>query len=205
MSTGLLILVSAPSGAGKTSLVEAALATDERLVVSISHTTRQQRANEQEGVNYFFTETAAFNDMVEQQAFLEHAVVFGNQYGTAQQQVQSLRDGGQDVILEIDWQGAQQITQIMPEALSIFVLPPTTQVLRNRLLARGQDTEQAISTRLAAAQLEMSQAHWYRYVVVNDDFDQALSDILAIIQSRRLQTDHQIRHNPQVKAILSAR
>ncbi|NOX49401.1 MAG: guanylate kinase [Gammaproteobacteria bacterium] len=203
MRKGLLVLLSAPSGTGKTSLVDAALAADPRLVVSTSHTTRQQRSNESDGVNYFFVDKALFAKMAAKGDFLEYATVFGNQYGTAKSAVRTLRENGQDVILEIDWQGAAQVNQLIPDALSIFILPPSIKALRERLTHRGQDSLDSIETRLAEAQLEMSHAHTYQYLVVNDDFNQALADILAIFKAARLRTSVQIANNDQIKAILS--
>lgn len=204
MKTGQLILVSAPSGAGKTSLVNAALAQDDNLVVSISHTTRAIRATEKDGVDYHFVSPGQFDAMIAGDAFLEHAQVFDHQYGTAHAQVDALRARGKDVVLEIDWQGADQIRQVMPDALSIFVLPQTVAILRQRLTARGQDSAAAIDRRLAEAQLEMSQAPRYQYIVVNEDFNQALDDMLTIIRVSHLSSSTQMRDNNAVKAILSA-
>lgn len=203
MSEGLLVLISAPSGAGKTSLVAAALEHDPRLVVSISHTTRPRRPQEHEGLNYYFVDDAEFSAMASDNQFLEHAVVFGKQYGTARAPVQALRAQGKDVILEIDWQGADLVQHEIPDALSIFVLPPSTEVLRERLTRRAQDSAPVIESRLAEARKEMAQSQRYQYIVVNDDFDRALGDILAILQSARLRSSQQVAHNPQVKAILS--
>ena len=200
---GLLILISAPSGAGKTSLVSAALEADARLAVSISHTTRARRANEADGVNYFFTDEAEFLAMIDAGEFLEHALVFGNRYGTALASVQTLRDQQRDMILEIDWQGADQVRRLAPEVLSIFILPPSLDTLRERLTKRGQDTAEVIETRLAEAQREMAQAGRYDYLVVNDDFDRALADLLAIIRATRLRADNQLAQNAALRTILS--
>jgi len=204
MNAGALILVSAPSGAGKTSLVNAALKADSKLVVSVSHTTRNKRATEIDGTNYHFVNAKQFDAMVVAGEFLEHAQVFKHQYGTARAQVNSLREQGLDVVLEIDWQGADQVRQQQPEAISIFVLPPSINVLRERLAGRGQDSEESMQIRLAEAQLDITQASRYQYIVVNDDFDQALADLTTIIHSGRLQAQTQIQGNPAVKAILSA-
>ena len=141
--------------------------------------------------------------MVDDGEFLEHAEVFGKQYGTAKAQVETLRAQGRDVVLEIDWQGADQVRSLLPEATSIFILPPSVDALRQRLLDRGQDTEEAIERRIAEAQLEMSQAPGYQYIVVNDDFDQALDDILAIVRDVRLSSPAQTGGNKAVQAILS--
>jgi guanylate kinase len=204
MSLGQLILVSAPSGAGKTSLVNAALQQDDNLVVSISHTTRDVRAGEADGVNYHFVSATRFNNMIAADEFLEHAKVFDHHYGTALAQVDALRANSRDVVLEIDWQGADQVRLHRPDALSIFVLPPSVEVLRERLRSRGRDSEASMDRRLAEAQLEISQAPRYQYIVVNDDFEQALADILAIIRAARSVAPRQIHENQVVKAILSA-
>jgi len=204
MSVGQLILVSAPSGAGKTSLVEAMLKHDPRLVVSISHTTRPKRASESDGINYHFVDSQTFETMVSRGEFLEHARVFDHQYGTSKAQVDTLCAAGKNVILEIDWQGADQVRRQMPEATSIFILPPSVEVLRKRLVARGQDSTTVIARRLAEAKLEMSQAHRYQYIVINDDFEVALADILSILRAIRLTSTVQIANNDAVKAILSA-
>lgn len=203
MKQGLLILLSAPSGAGKTSLVEAALQRDDNLVVSVSHTTRPKRPLEEDGLNYHFVPTDAFQEMVSAGLFLEHALVFGNHYGTSASSVQALRDQGRDVILEIDWQGASQVKELIEGALSIFVLPPSEQALRVRLTHRGQDSQETIQQRLSEARLDMSQAGTYQYIVVNDDFDMAVDDLLAIVRARRLDSAHQIAENPSVQTILS--
>jgi guanylate kinase len=204
MNTGQLILISAPSGAGKTSLVKAALEQDPRLVVCVSHTTRAKRPGETDGVNYHFVSNAAFNAMIAEDAFLEYAQVFDHQYGTAKSQVAALVDQGKDVILEIDWQGAAQVQKILPGAIGIFILPPSVEVLAQRLTARGQDSPEVIQRRLAEAQLEMSKAPDYDFIVVNDNFATALTDILSIIRAMRLRATAQTRDNSAVKAILSA-
>ena len=203
MSEGLLILVSAPSGAGKTSLVAAALERDEQLVVSVSHTTRPQRPGEEDGVNYHFVDKTTFESMIADEAFLEHALVFGNHYGTSIAGVQDLRDQGKDVVLEIDWQGAEQIMARYPEVVSIFILPPSEVALQQRLTKRGQDSADVIERRLSEARLEMSQAPKYRYIVVNDDFETAHHDIATIICAARLESGRQMRANTSVQAILS--
>jgi guanylate kinase len=203
--TGRLILISAPSGAGKTSLVAAALEHDANLVVSISHTTRPQRPAERADVNYHFSTAEEFQGMIEREEFLEHAEVFGNSYGTARAQVDALTAQGRDVILEIDWQGADQVRKLAPDTLSIFILPPSIDALAARLAARGQDSNESIARRLADARLEIAQAPRYQYIVVNDDFDTALADILAILRADRLASVRQTAHNDQVGAILHDR
>jgi len=201
MKSGLLILISAPSGAGKTSLVEAALTLDKNLVVCVSHTTRTKRDSEVEASNYYFIASTIFERMVGNNDFLEHATVFGNRYGTSKTEVATKRQAGQDVILEIDWQGARQLRQLVPEAVSIFILPPSTDALKKRLLDRGSDSPQSIAGRLAEAQLEMSQAGNYDYIIVNDDFDTAHAELSAIITAERKKTGRQL-DNPLVKALL---
>ena len=202
--SGQLILVSAPSGAGKTSLVKAALERDDTLVVSVSHTTRQRRTNEADGVNYHFVSADEFSAMIAAEAFLEHARVFDNLYGTSKAEVAKLQAAGKDVILEIDWQGADQVRRAAPDAVSIFILPPSVEVLKERLKARGEDSEDSMTRRLAEAQLEMSQAPKYDYIVINDDFEQAVADMLALFRAIRLRTAAQLESNRLVESILSA-
>ena len=201
MHTGNLFLVSAPSGAGKTSIVNAALAADEQLVVSISHTTRPARGGEVDGENYHFVSDDLFSQMVETADFLEHANVFGKRYGTSKAEVANKRDQGQDVILEIDWQGAQQVREAMPQAISVFILPPSVEALAARLTSRGEDTQESIEKRLSEAKLDMSQAEHFDYLVVNEDFDHAVQDFIAIVRAARLQKNMQLRH-PAVKTLV---
>ena len=158
MQAGSLFLVSAPSGAGKTSLVNAALEADSQLVVSVSHTTRPARGGEVDGENYFFVSDDQFVQMIAEGKFLEHANVFGKRYGTSKAEVAAKRAQGKDVILEIDWQGAQQVRETIPDAISVFVLPPSVDELAARLTSRGEDTAQSIEKRLGEAKLDMSQA-----------------------------------------------
>jgi len=186
MAKGRLYTMSAPSGAGKTSLVKALLPSVEGLQVSVSHTTRQQREAEQQGVDYFFTEQAEFSRMVREGHFLEHAEVFGNFYGTSKQAVLDLLEQGIDVLLEIDWQGAAQVRQQIPETLSIFILPPSKEALEERLTARGQDDAAIIAGRMAQALSEMSHYHEADYLVINDDFEQALMELQQILAAERL-------------------
>lgn len=183
---GLLFVVSAPSGAGKTSLVASLLAQLPGIAVCISHTTRLPRSKEVNGVNYHFIDRAEFESMITDGAFLEFASVFGNFYGTSIKAVQTALDSGQDLILEIDWQGAAQIRQLLPNALSIFILPPDLATLELRLRARGQDDDTVIRGRLSKAVEEMS--HWseFDFLVVNDDFTRASADMVAIVRSERL-------------------
>ena len=201
MHTGNLFLLSAPSGAGKTSIVNAALAADEQLVVSVSHTTRPARGGEVDGENYHFVSDDLFSQMVETADFLEHANVFGKRYGTSKTEVANKRDQGQDVILEIDWQGAQQVREAVPQAISVFILPPSVKALAARLTSRGEDTQESIEKRLSEAKLDMSQAEHFDYLVVNKDFDHAVQDFIAIVRSARLQKNMQLRH-PAVKTLV---
>ena len=192
MHTGNLFLVSAPSGAGKTSIVNAALAADAQLVVAVSHTTRPARGGEVDGKNYHFVSDDGFSQMIDDAAFLEHANVFGKRYGTSKAEVANKREQGQDVILEIDWQGAQQVRQAMPQAIGIFILPPSVEALEERLTSRGEDTQASIAKRLSEARLDMSQAKHFDYLVINEDFDTAVQDFVAIVRTKRLQKDVQL-------------
>lgn len=189
--TGLMLIVSAPSGAGKTSLVAALLERDPRLVVSVSHTTRPRRPREQDGVNYHFVDAARFQAMIDADEFLEHAEVFGNRYGTSAQAVDRERHAGRDVILEIDFQGAAQVRRRYRDAVSIFILPPSTAALASRLTGRGEDDEQVIRHRLDKARWEMSHYHDYDYLVVNDEFEHALADLGSIVRAERLRRSRQ--------------
>ena len=190
-TTGTLFTVSAPSGAGKTSLVSALVDSGEDLKVSVSHTTRPQRPGETDGSNYHFVSEASFLEMLDRTEFLEHARVFGNLYGTSQVWVEQQLAAGTDVILEIDWQGAQQIKRQLPASRSIFILPPSRETLQQRLTTRGQDETDVIEGRMSEAIQEMSHYGESDYLVVNDVFEQAHRDLQAIIASQRLRTDKQ--------------
>jgi guanylate kinase len=203
MQTGNLFLVSAPSGAGKTSLVNAALDADSQLVVSISHTTRPARGGEVEGENYFFVSDDQFVQMIDEGKFLEHANVFGKRYGTSKAEVAAKRALGQDVILEIDWQGAQQVREAIPDAISVFVLPPSMEELAARLTSRGEDTAQSIEKRLGEAKQDMSQAIHFDYLVINADFETALQDVASIVHAARLTRVVQLQKN-EVKELVGA-
>jgi guanylate kinase len=188
---GNLFTVSAPSGAGKTSLVNALLPTLKNVQVSVSHTTREQRPGEVEGVNYHFVDQREFLQMLKQGDFLETAEVFGNRYGTSQRWVKETLAAGNDVILEIDWQGAQQVRRLLPAVLSIFILPPSRAALAQRLTQRGQDSAAVIDKRMAAAIDEMSHYPEADYLVVNEDFATALDELRAIFLAERLRLTRQ--------------
>ena len=188
---GTLFIVSAPSGAGKTSLVRALRQAHSGLAVSVSHTTRAQRPGEEHGRDYFFVSQDEFARMIEAGEFLEHARVFDNFYGTARSTVEAALAGGKDVILEIDWQGARQIRTLMPGCRSIFVLPPSREALASRLSSRGQDDAETIARRMADAISEMSHYAEYDYVVINNVFAVALAELGAILTTRRLETSRQ--------------
>lgn len=190
---GNLYVVSAPSGAGKTSLVKALLDSASGVAVSVSHTTRAQRAGEQDGSDYHFVAVMEFEAMVARGEFLEHARVFDNYYGTSQATVERLLCEGLDVILEIDWQGAQQVRARMPDAIGIFILPPSRQALEQRLRARGQDSDDIIARRMRDARSESSHYGEYDYLVINRDFDVALSELNAIVTAERLRLPRQDR------------
>jgi guanylate kinase len=201
---GTLYTVSAPSGAGKTSLVQALIEQDLSIQVSISHTTRIIRPGEADGVNYHFVDQSIFLAMLEQTAFLEHAKVFDNYYGTSQQWVKETLAKGLDVILEIDWQGAAQVRKLMPEAVAIFILPPSKIALEQRLTGRGQDSQEIIDKRMSEAQNEMSHYVEADYLVINDDFNAALTELAAIfIAQRNTQSNQQLTRQILLKELLS--
>ncbi|MGH8382045.1 guanylate kinase [Pseudomonas sp.] len=203
-SSGTLYIVSAPSGAGKTSLVKALIDADNSIQVSVSHTTRAMRPGEAHGVNYHFVGHTEFKLMIEQGDFLEQAEVFGNFYGTSRSALQQTLDQGHDLILEIDWQGAQQVRKLMPEARSIFILPPTQEALRQRLTNRGQDSDEIIEGRMREAVSEMSHYDEYDFVIINDDFATALEDLKAVFRANRLlQANQQQRHGQLLKQLLA--
>ncbi|CAA0116882.1 Guanylate kinase [BD1-7 clade bacterium] len=198
-----LFVISAPSGAGKTSLVTALLERMRDIQVSVSHTTREARPGEVDGVNYHFVDKDLFVDMLGDNAFLEHAEVFGNYYGTSQQWVEATLAAGTDVILEIDWQGAQQVRKLMP-CCSVFILPPSVEALHQRLTGRGQDGETVIAKRMAEAQDEISHYPEADYLVINDDFDIALDELTAIIAGQRCRIELQQQKSANLlKALLA--
>lgn len=192
---GTLYIISAPSGAGKSSLVKALTDTCGDVRVSVSHTTRAMRPGEIDGVHYHFVDHDQFKALMERGDFLEHAQVFDNFYGTSQSALERTLAQGYDLILEIDWQGAQQVRKLMPEAKSIFILPPTQEALRHRLTQRGQDSSEVIERRMRDAVSEMSHYVEYDYIVINDDFGHALDDLKAIFRANQLrQGPQQQRH-----------
>ena len=186
MKRGSLFIISAPSGAGKTSLVSALVESRPEIQVSVSHTTRPMRNGEENGVHYHFVTKEVFEAEIGEANFLEYAEVFGNYYGTSQKVVEQKLSEGVDVILEIDWQGAEQVRKLMPEAISVFIVPPSMEELRSRLTGRGSDAEDVIARRLSEAQTEMSHYLEFDYLVVNDDFNTALSELKAIFTANRL-------------------
>lgn len=203
-ATGTLYIVSAPSGAGKTTLVKALIDQIDTLRVSISHTTRPMRPGEVDGLNYHFTSREQFLKQVGEGDFLEHAEVFGNLYGTSQSTVEQTLAAGYDMILEIDWQGAQQVRRALPQARSIFILPPSRAALQERLRKRDQDSEEVIASRMALATAEMSHYVEYDYIVINDDFQIALDELKAILAGNRLTlARQQAVHKSLLAALLS--
>ena len=195
---GNLFVVAAPSGAGKSSLVKSLLELDSHLVVSISHTTRPPRGQEQNGREYWFISEPEFRAMVEQGDFFEWAEVHGNLYGTSRAAIESRMAAGEDVILEIDWQGALQIKQLFPHAVLIFILPPSFEELLQRLHRRGEDGADVIETRMANARLEVAQAKHFDFVIINALFETALFDLKAIVHAQRLKYAAQRRSKKAV-------
>jgi guanylate kinase len=195
---GLLFIVAAPSGAGKSSLVNAVVADDLNLVLSISYTTRPPRPGEVNGREYHFVDRPAFQRMLEAGEFLESAEVHGNLYATSQKQIADARTQGRDVVLEIDWQGAQQVRRIFPDAVSVFILPPSAVELERRLRVRGKDPDDIIRRRLAAADVEMSHAGEFDFVIINLDFEEARRDLSAVVRASRLTLARQRAQHPEL-------
>ena len=202
MKQGQLYIVSAPSGAGKTSLLNALRGRLKYVRVSLSHTTRAARPGEKDGWHYHFVSVDEFQSEVAKGNFLEYAEVFGNYYGTSRLAVEELLDSGKDVILEIDWQGAQQVRKNTDDVVSIFILPPSLEALEERLRSRQQDDEATIQRRMQEARSEMSHYHEYDYVLFNDDFEEALEELLCLFGAGRLRTDRQIQHHGELLASL---
>jgi guanylate kinase len=195
---GLLFIVTAPSGAGKSSLVNAVLAEDPRLALSVSYTTRAPREGEKDGREYHFVDRPAFQRMVEAGEFLESAEVHGNLYATSQKQIADMRAAGRDVVLEIDWQGAQQVRRMFPEAIGVFILPPSASELERRLRARGKDSDATIRRRLAVAEAEIGHAAEFDYVILNNDFEEARRDLAAVVRAARLALVYQSARHPEL-------
>jgi len=202
--SGLLFVVSAASGTGKTSLVKALLERVNNLHVSVSHTTRGQRPGELDGVHYHFSTKEDFLNLVNEGGFIEYAEVFGNYYGTAQATVKEQLAKGHDVLLEIDWQGAQQVRRLFPESKQIFILPPSQFDLRERLSNRGTDTVDVIEHRLSCAVEDMQQYSNFDYIIINDDFNKALHDLEAVIIANRLTLSQQAnRHEKLIQKLIT--
>lgn len=202
--SGNLYIVAAPSGGGKTSLVRHLINTLNDIEVSISHTTRAKRPGETDGVDYFFVDENEFVHMVNSNAFIEHARVFSNLYGTSAAQINKRLENGIDVVLDIDWQGAEQIRRSFPAAISIFIIPPSLEVLRQRLMNRRQDNEQVISDRMIKAQDELSHYPEFDYLIVNDTFEHAALDLHSIIIANRLKMGRQVNKQSKLLSFLMA-
>lgn len=201
---GTLFIVAAPSGAGKSSIVNAVLARDSNICLSISFTSRAPRPGERHAEHYHFVEAGQFESMVAAGDFFEHARVHGDWKGTARQSVEPQLASGRDVLLEIDWQGARQVRQKVPGAVSVFILPPSRKALEQRMRTRGQDSEAVIAQRLAAAREEMSHYGEFDYVIVNEDFDVAVAEMCSIFTASRLRRDAQVaRHARLITALLA--
>ncbi len=192
MTTGNLFIVTAPSGAGKTSLVKALLEHDSQVKLSVSYTTRPPRPGETDGKDYHFVTEQKFLEMLERGDFLESAQVYGNRYGTSQPWIENAVRAGTDILLEIDWQGAEQVRKIFPRAIGIFILPPSLEALLERLKGRGQDSGEVIARRLAAAREDIGHVEQFDYVIINDVFETALQDLIAVIRAQRLKAEQQL-------------
>jgi guanylate kinase len=200
---GTLYIIAAASGTGKTSLAKELLEVGRNIKISISHTTRQIRVGEEEGQDYFFVGTAEFESLIKQKEFLEYAKVFGGYYGTSRKWVEEQLNSGMDVLLDIDWQGAQQVRKQM-ECTSIFLLPPSRVELRLRLEKRKRENTRIIEDRLAAASSEIAHCKEFDYIIINDKFENALEDLRAIVHSKRLQCEHQVKkYDMLIKELLS--
>ena len=195
MSKGNIFVVTAPSGAGKTSLVRALLEVDKQVQLSISYTTRAPRPGEVDGKDYHFVDENTFLEMLERSDFLESAQVYGNRYGTSQPWIESVIGSGADILLEIDWQGAAQVRRIFPEAIGIFILPPSLEALTERLQGRGSDSAEVIARRLAAARDDIGHVEEFDYVIINDDFNTALQELLTVVRAQRLVATRQLQRH----------
>jgi guanylate kinase len=196
--TGLLFVVTAPSGAGKSSLIKGLLAAERGVALSVSYTTRPPRAGELDGREYHFVGLGAFEAMLERGEFLESAQVHGHRYGTSQKVIEQARATGLDLVLEIDWQGAEQVRRLYPDAIGVFILPPSLRELERRLRARAQDADTVIRRRLENAEEEMQHAVEFKYVIINNNFDDALLDLRAVVRAERLAVARQLARHPEV-------
>jgi guanylate kinase len=200
--SGNLFIVTAPSGAGKTSLVRALLAADANVQLSISYTTRPMRPGEVDGRDYHFVSREQFQQMLEQGEFLESAEVYENYYGTSQTWINRMMESGKDIQLEIDWQGAAQVRRIFPAALGVFILPPSLQALQQRLQGRGQDSAEVIARRMEAAREDISHVGEFDYAIINDEFDVAVDDLRAVFRAERLKIDRQLARHRDLISML---
>ncbi len=196
--TGNLFIITAPSGAGKSTLTAKLLEADRNIRLSVSYTTRAPRPGEVDGRDYHFVDQAGFIGMLERGEFLESAEVHGNRYGTSESWIRTQRATGCDILLEIDWQGAQQVRRIFADTVGIFILPPSIAELERRMRRRGHDSDEVIMRRLAVAAAEMSHAAEFEYVIINNDFDEALRDLIAVVRACRLVYSRQLERHPEV-------
>jgi len=196
--TGLLFVITAPSGAGKSSLIKGLLAAERGVALSVSYTTRPPRAGELDGREYHFVGLGAFEAMLERGEFLESAQVHGHRYGTSQKVIEQARATGLDLVLEIDWQGAEQVRRLYPDAIGVFILPPSMRELERRLRVRAQDADAVIRRRLENAEEEMQHAVEFKYAIINNNFDDALLDLRAVVRAERLAVARQLARHPEV-------
>ena len=197
MTQGLLFVITAPSGAGKSSLIAKLLEDERGLALSVSYTTRAPRPGEQDGREYHFVDLPSFEAMLERGEFLESAEVHGHRYGTSQKVIEQVRASGRDLLLEIDWQGAAQVRRLYPESIGIFILPPSLAELERRLRTRAQDSDEVIRRRLRNAAEEMSHAAEFKYAIINNNFDDARLDLRAIVRAERVATSRQLERHPE--------
>ena len=202
LSQANLFVVAAPSGGGKTSLIAALLEKDDRVSLSVSYTTRSARPGEKDGVHYHFVSDPTFISLIGENAFLEHAEVFGHRYGTERAAVEKKMRAGFDVLLDIDWQGARQVRKSFPSCCTIFIIPPSLEALRKRLARRGQDSEEVIDRRMREARAEISHSSEFDHLIINDDFDKALADLQSIVRYRKLHRPHRKAHYDDLLAEL---